>query len=227
MSDGDVVVPHAVESGVQTTICRPDKLAEIRIMLSLIRDFSLSAWNNGRMDFEALVDEHKDAVYRQMIRVCGNHADAEDVLMEALLKAYRHLDQLRQSAAFRSWLAQIARRVCWQLKEREALVPLLQLSTLEEEGRHIAAESPSLESKLAADQMKALIATAISKLPEHYREVYQLRDVEEIPGEQVAQTLGLSTPAMKSRLHRARALIREQFDSALLSRNTSEEQLWK
>ena len=47
------------------------------------------------MNFEALANEHKDAVYRQMIRVCGNREDAEDVLIEALLKAYRHLDQLR------------------------------------------------------------------------------------------------------------------------------------
>src|SRR5215831_16371636 len=94
-------------------------------------------------DFEALTRQHKDAVYRQMIRVCGNREDAEDVLVEALLKAYRHLDQLRESAAFRAWLAQIAKRVCWQLKEREALLPLLQLSTLEEEGREIAGDAIS------------------------------------------------------------------------------------
>jgi len=54
------------------------------------------------MDFEALANEHKDAVYRQLIRACGNREDAEDVLVEALLKAYRNLGQLRDSAAFRS-----------------------------------------------------------------------------------------------------------------------------
>ena len=51
----------------------------------------------GAPDFESLTREHKDSVYRQMIRVCGNREDAEDVLVEALLKAYRHLDQLRDS----------------------------------------------------------------------------------------------------------------------------------
>ena len=55
------------------------------------------------MNFETLVNQHKDAVYRQMVRVCGNREDAEDVLIEALLKAYRHLDQLRNSVAFRAW----------------------------------------------------------------------------------------------------------------------------
>ena len=70
------------------------------------------------MDFEALANQHKDAVYRQLMRACGNREDAEDVLIEALLKAYRNLDQLHESGAFRAWLAQIGRRVCWQLKQR-------------------------------------------------------------------------------------------------------------
>jgi RNA polymerase sigma-70 factor (ECF subfamily) len=61
----------------------------------------------AEMNFEELANEHKDAVYRQMLRVCGNHADAEDVLMEALLKAYRSLGQLREAAAFRAWLGRL------------------------------------------------------------------------------------------------------------------------
>jgi RNA polymerase sigma-70 factor (ECF subfamily) len=77
------------------------------------------------MNFEALANENRDAVYRQLIRACGNREDAEDVLVEALLKAYRNLGQLRDSDAFRSWLAQIGRRVCWQLKQREALLPII------------------------------------------------------------------------------------------------------
>src|SRR5579864_8056545 len=126
-----------------------------------------------RPDFETLTRRHKDSVYRQMIRVCGNREDAEDVLVEALLKAYRHLHQLRDSAAFRGWLAQIARRVCWQLKEREALLPLLQLSTLEEEGREIAGSELTPEAQLARRQMKQLLEEATEALPPLYRAVYQ------------------------------------------------------
>jgi RNA polymerase sigma-70 factor (ECF subfamily) len=94
------------------------------------------------MDFEALANEHKDAVYRQLIRACGNREDAEDVLIEALLKAYRNLGQLRDSSAFRSWLAQIGRRVCWHLKQREALLPIMQLSAMEAEGTELHQETP-------------------------------------------------------------------------------------
>jgi RNA polymerase sigma-70 factor (ECF subfamily) len=166
-------------------------------------------------DFAALTRQHQNSVYRQMVRVCGNREDAEDVLVEALLKAYRHLDQLRDSEAFRAWLAQIARRVCWQLKEREALLPLLQLSTLEKDGREIPGAELTPEAQLARRQMKQLLDDAIAALPELYRSVYQLRDIEDRSGDEVAKMLGLSRAAMKSRLHRARDLVRTYLDAAL------------
>ena len=166
-------------------------------------------------DFDALTRQHQNSVYRQMVRVCGNREDAEDVLVEALLKAYRHLDQLRDSAAFRAWLAQIANRVCWQLKEREALLPLLQLSTLEEEGQDIPGRELTPEGDLARRQMKQMLDEAVAALPALYREVYQLRDIEDRPGDEVAKKLGLSRAAMKSRLHRARDLVRTYLDKAL------------
>jgi len=170
---------------------------------------------NETPDFDALTRRHKDSVYRQLIRVCGNREDAEDVLIEALLKAYRHLDQLRDSAAFRAWLTQIAKRVCWQLKEREALLPLLQLSTLDEEGREIPGSEPTPELILAHRQMKQFLDDAVSSLPPQYQSVYTLRDIEDRPGDEVCHTLGISTAAMKSRLHRARETVRLSLDAAL------------
>ncbi|MGC2111530.1 MAG: sigma-70 family RNA polymerase sigma factor [Candidatus Korobacteraceae bacterium] len=167
------------------------------------------------MDFEALAREHKDAVYRQLIRVCGNREDAEDVLVEALLKAYRNLDQLRESSAFQSWLAQIGRRVCWQLKQREALLPIMQLSVMEAEGTELAAEGEAPDLQAARQQMKQLLRQAVDALPPEERAVYQLRDVEEVSGEQTAAKLGISIAAMKSRLHRAREKVRNYLDAAL------------
>jgi len=167
------------------------------------------------MDFEELVNEHKDAVYRQMIRTCGNREDAEDVLIDALLKAYRNLDQLRAQEAFRTWLGQIARRVCWQLRKREALMPLLQLSSLEDEGRELRAGGVGVDNALAAQQMKEMLLNAVASLPPDYATVYRMRDLEELSGEEVSQALGISLQAMKSRLHRARAMVRESLDSAL------------
>jgi RNA polymerase sigma-70 factor, ECF subfamily len=168
------------------------------------------------MDFERLAGQHKDAVYRQMVRVCGNREDAEDVLIEALLKAYRSLDTLGAHEAFRSWLGRIASRVCWQLRRREALLPLLQLSALEESGEETVDSRPSAEDEARVAEMKGIFTRALQSLPSDYRAVYELRALEQLSGEETARKLGLSLSAMKSRWHRARKLLREQIDTALL-----------
>jgi len=167
------------------------------------------------MEFETLADQHKDEVYRQMLRACGNREDAEDVLVEALVRAHRHLGQLRDAGAFRAWLAQIARRVCWQLKQREALQPLLQLSVVEEEGHQIPSGEPPLEQQIALRQMSSLLHEAVDNLSEEYRSVYLWRDLEDVPAKEVAKRLGISVAAVKSRLHRARESVRNALDIAI------------
>ena len=89
---------------------------------------------------------------------------------------------------------------------------MLQLSQLEDEGREIAGGHPSPEDQLQTGRMKDLLDRAINELPLVYREVYELRDLDDVPGEEVARRLGISLTAMKSRLHRARALVRERLD---------------
>jgi RNA polymerase sigma-70 factor (ECF subfamily) len=168
------------------------------------------------VDFEALVNQHKDAVYRQMVRVCGNREDAEDVLILALVRAWRRLDQLADEGAFRSWLAQIGRRVCWNLRNREAVLPLLQLSGLPAGGDYLSAAETAMEARLDAARMKQTLHGAIEALPEIYREVYRMRDIEEVPGDEAARRLGIGLASMKSRLFRARALLRERLDRELL-----------
>jgi RNA polymerase sigma-70 factor, ECF subfamily len=167
------------------------------------------------MDFEALANEHKDAVYRQLIRVCGNREDAEDVLIEALLKAYRNLEQLHEASAFRAWLVQIGRRVCWQLKKREALLPIMQLSEMEAQGTELQSAADAPDEQTAKRQMKQLLLDAVAILPPQERAVYELRDLEEVSGDETAARLQISLAAMKSRLHRARTRVREFIDESL------------
>src|SRR5215471_2378648 len=193
-------------------------LSESAVSEAYRRGSSPSPWHNAfvdqAMDFEALVNKHKDAVYRQMLRVCGNREDAEDVLIEALFRAYRHLDKLEHPEAFRTWLASIGRRVCWRLKRREAVLPLIQLSQMEG-GFEIPSTTPTPDAQWDAMQMKQLLESALQSLPEGNRRVYEMRDLENQPGEKVAEALGISPAAMKSRLHRARALLRERLDAVL------------
>jgi RNA polymerase sigma-70 factor (ECF subfamily) len=146
------------------------------------------------------------------------------VLIEALLKAYRNLEQLRDSTAFRSWLAQIGRRVCWQLKQKEALLPIMQLSAMEANGAQLASLEQLPDVQSARTQMKELLLAAMASLPEAERDVYQLRELEDISGEETAARLGISLAAMKSRLHRARIGVRTYLDKVLapqITRQTS------
>lgn len=173
-------------------------------------------WNNSDVEFETLVNQHKDAVYRQMLRVCGNQEDAEDVLIDAMLRAWQHIDQLEDANAFRSWLAQIARRVCWHLKDREAMMPLLQLSAMPAGGDEIPSADVAMETRIDAARMKASLRRAVDGLPAQFREVYRMRDLDDVPGEETARRLGVTLALMKSRLHRARAMIRAALDDELM-----------
>src|SRR5215470_6179935 len=176
------------------------------------RGSSPRPWHNAfvdeAMDFEALVNRHKDAVYRQMLRACGNREDAEDVLVEALFRAYRYLNKLEHPEAFRAWLARIGSRVCWRLKRREAVLPIIQLSNMEDEGVEFPSTGAPPDERWDAMQMKQILDNALLMAPEKYRRVYVLRDLENQPGENAAGALGISLAAMKSHLHRARVLLR-------------------
>ena len=163
------------------------------------------------VNYERLVREHKDAVYRQMVRVCGNHDDAEDVLIEALVRAYQALDTLQDESAFRGWLAVIGRRVCGRLRKKEALVPLMALADAE----RIPVPPDDMANRGDMESLKARLHQALDELPEEMRHVYVMRDIEQISGEETSERLGISLAAMKSRLHRARALVREKMDSCI------------
>jgi RNA polymerase sigma-70 factor, ECF subfamily len=169
------------------------------------------------MEFERLANEHKDAIYRQMLRLCGNREDAEDVLIDALLSAYRSLHQLRDPAAFRAWLAQIARRVCFQLRETEALRPLVHLADLEAQGHQLADPAPPPDDAARRAEIRRILHHAVDQLPPDLRSVYELRDLEDLPGQEVATRLDITLPAMKSRLHRARTELRQNLERTLAS----------
>lgn len=164
------------------------------------------------MDFDRLANRHKDAVYRQMVRVCGNRDDAEDVLVQALLSAYRALDTLRDEEAFRGWLARIATRICGRMRHRQELHPLIEWSALEAQGWERADPTPAPDAEAIMKHMQRCVSGAVEYLPPLYREVYVMRELESRPAEEVAEALGLTVAAVKSRLHRARNLVRGYFD---------------
>lgn len=169
------------------------------------------------MDFEREVERHKDAVYRQMLRVCGNAEDAEDVLVEAMVKAYQASNTLGDPAAFRAWLTKIGKRVCIRLKQRKRAAQALSLDALIESGVQFPGGSGELtaEDELDLEQTQHCLQHAFEGLPDHYRAVYKMREIEGRSAEEVAKLLGISVPNVKARLHRARLKVRKELDATL------------
>ncbi|MCH7944478.1 MAG: RNA polymerase sigma factor [Armatimonadetes bacterium] len=168
------------------------------------------------MDFEREVARHKDSVYRQMVRVCGNMDDAEDALAEAIINAYKASDQLKDTASFRSWLASIGSRACIRIKMSGHSDKLTSLEALQEAGMPTpASPAPVADEEAEMRQMHNCIASAIDALPQEYRDVYTMREIEGTSAAETARALKLSVPAVKSRLHRARGMVREALDKSL------------
>ena len=150
-------------------------------------------------------------MYRQLVRLCGNHDDAEDALIEALLKAYKASETLRDEGAFRAWLNAIARRACLRLKKKDALLSRVSLTELEQSGFQLAEASPGPSMMMA---MSDCVKQALGNVPEIYREAYVLRDLEGLDIKSAADRLGIGVPALKSRHLRARKLVREALDQS-------------
>lgn len=157
------------------------------------------------MNFDRLANQHRNAVYAQMVRLCGSHDDAEDALIEALLQANEALPKLRDEAAFRGWLAKIARRVCYRLKDRPELDHL----------HEMASEVPDAQAQLESEQMRHCLLGAVATLPEKLRSAYQLCDIEQLDDQAAADSLEISLQALRSRLHRARTQLRQLLEHSL------------
>lgn len=169
---------------------------------------------HGIINVERLIQQHKNAVYRQMVRVCGNQEDAEDVLVEAMVRAYQASSQLKDEAAFGGWLAIIGRRVCSKIRRKDALLPILQM---DEKHDFATPDSSSPEAMALMQETHACVQEAIGSLPPNYRQVYQRREIDGIDANHVAEELGISVGNVKSRLHRARVMVRSYLDKSLCS----------
>jgi RNA polymerase sigma-70 factor (ECF subfamily) len=164
--------------------------------------------------FELFVDRHQASVLRYLRTLARHDTDAEDALQDAFVAAWRGAGSFRGGSA-RSWLLTIARHALHRLHRRRAGEPDV-VHSLDELGclADWGADHSPLDRLAAADDHAAL-ARALARLPDAERETIVLRDLEELPGDEVAQVTGVTLAAMKSRLHRARlhlaALVREEL----------------
>ncbi len=171
-----------------------------------------AAQNGDLTSLTTVVMESQPHVRKFARSLCASPQDAEDAAQEALIILYRKIGTLRATGALASWMFRIVRNECLRqlrtLSAAKEVVPAAPESAAPES----SAEDAVLH-RLEAER----IAAAVGALPRDQRQVLVLRDIQGLPGKAVAKALGLSTAAMKSRLHRARAALREALENGDVS----------
>jgi RNA polymerase sigma-70 factor (ECF subfamily) len=170
--------------------------------------------------FHDLVRPYERSVYVMALSMLKNEADAEDTAQEAFLKAFRNLASFRADSKFSTWLVSITLNEARSRLRRSRAVKMESLDEPEDEQRHVSPavltdwrEIPS--EALERREMRLILQEAIVALPRIYREVFMLRDVEELSVNESAQALGISIASVKVRLHRARIMLQKKLAPVL------------
>jgi len=174
--------------------------------------------SGDRRAFETLVRVHERRVFRVTLAILGNAEDAEEAMQDAFVKAFRHIDQFRRESRFTTWLTRIAVNEALQKRQtRKSTVSLDEISEAEVKVLpHRSQQWHEDPEKLYGKQeVRIMVEDAIRSLPPIYRETFVLRDVEGLRAEEAAEVLGLTLAAIKSRLLRARLLMREALATRL------------
>ena len=163
--------------------------------------------------FRELVTRYENRIYRLGLKIVHDQQDAEDVLQETFISAYRHLDSFRGDAQFSTWLYRIATNAA--LMKLRARKPIASLDEPSPDGSeadmmpNLVDWSATPEEMLLNGEIRTQMDDALASLPEILRVVFVLRDVEGLSVEETARVLDISVPNVKTRLHRARLALRE------------------
>ena len=188
---------------------------ELRAMYArLVRE--AAAGNQDAM--ERLLVRAQEVAYRVSLLVCGHQQDAEDVMQEALLKTYQYANRIEEPEAFRTWLYRIVRNACLMKRRRRVDEPARHVSVEQGEGgggmRAIDIEDAARQpdERLIDAWIGDRLRRALARLPRPYRAIVVLREIEGLSTRDVAAIAQISEANVKTRLHRARRLLREYLD---------------
>lgn len=150
----------------------------------------------------AVHELYGERIFRYSLRMLNNRADAEDVTSETFLRVLKRSRELRADGAFRTWIFRIARNLCIDRLRQHQLIELPMDATI-----------GSGEDREA---LRIAVRTALKELPIEYREPLILCDLEEVPAKEAADILGISVPALKSRLYRGRRALRDKLGASMV-----------
>ncbi len=171
---------------------------------------------------EKLLMRAQEVTYRFSLLVCGRADDADDAMQEALLKTYRYAARIREPEAFRAWLYRTVRNACLIGRRKRANEPdhfvSLDEGSADNDGRGRQVDAVDAgrdpEDQAINSSLRARLRRALSAVPRPYRVVVVLREIEGLSTREVAEVIGISEANVKTRLHRARLLLREHLESS-------------
>ena len=184
----------------------------------LVRD----AATGDRDAIERLLIRAQEVAYRFSLLVCGHPEDAEDVMQDALLKTYRYVNRIAEPEAFRTWLYTTVRNACLMKRRRHVGEPShfvsLEHGTPSTDGTtmpvDLVAEGRPADQLLIDAWMDGRLRAALKKLSPPYRMIVVMREMEGLSTREVATVTGLSEANVKTRLHRARLMLRQHMEDA-------------
>jgi RNA polymerase sigma-70 factor (ECF subfamily) len=172
--------------------------------------------------FAELIRPYERQVYVTAVAILQNEADAQEVAQEAILKAFTHLWQFRDESRFSTWLTRITineARMRRRKEHREIMKPFNELETQNEEGDYVPKDFTDWQEipaeTLERKEVRELLVKALASLAEKYREVFVLRDVQHLSIEETAEAIGATTGIVKTRLLRARLMLRDLLAPSL------------
>jgi RNA polymerase sigma-70 factor (ECF subfamily) len=170
---------------------------------------------------EQLVATYGDRAYRLALRIAGNQQDAEEALQDAFWNVIRKIDTFRGDSALGSWIFRIVTNAAYHKRRRDAhrrdSISLDEvLPRFDEHGRYtdpIGDWSTTMHDPAMQSELRDVLTAALEELPDHYRAVIVLHDVEGLAMAEVADCLGITVPTAKTRAHRARLLLRKRLET--------------
>jgi RNA polymerase sigma-70 factor (ECF subfamily) len=165
--------------------------------------------------FEHLVARHTAMIFRVAMHIMASREDAEEVVQDAFLRAFQHLQDFEGRARFSTWLTRIAVNAALMKLRNLRRATTISLDQEADEGGTLADKvadwKPNPEQLFSRTELREILQRALASLPHSYRVVFLLRDVEGVSVADTAEMLGLSIPNVKARLFRARIKLREQL----------------
>jgi RNA polymerase sigma-70 factor, ECF subfamily len=180
------------------------------------------ARNGDVRAFETLVKRYEQMVYGFSFKMCRNKEKADETLQDTFINVYKNLGQFNGKSKFSTWLYSIVTNNCLMNRRKRKMdreMSSLDDPPLPEDGHEhsaISAWDDTPADKLMTSELRDHLDAAIQKLPQDYRVVFVLRDIEGLSAEETSQILKLSIPAVKSRLRRARIFLREQLNDYMV-----------